>query len=90
MTLHRLIFPVSEHAMPDWIERTGLGDILGTDLCPLNEEALYRNLDRLHPNREALERELAEREKTLFNLDDTLYLYDLTSTYFEGEARGNP
>jgi transposase len=90
MTLHRLIFPVSEHAMPDWIERTGLGDILGTDLSPLNEEALYRNLDRLHPNREALERELAEREKTLFNLDDTLYLYDLTSTYFEGEALPNP
>jgi transposase len=90
MTLNRLIFPVSEHAMPDWIERTALGDILGTDFSTLNDEALYRNLDRLHPNREALERELAEREKTLFNLDDTLYLYDLTSTYFEGEALANP
>ena len=90
MTLNRLIFPLSEHAMPDWIERTALGDILGTDFSTLNDEALYRNLDRLHPNREAIERELAEREKTLFNLDDTLYLYDLTSTYFEGEARGNP
>jgi len=90
MTLNRLIFPVSEHAMPDWIERTALGDILGTNFSTLNDEALYRNLDRLHPNREALERELAEREKTLFNLDDTLYLYDLTSTYFEGEALANP
>ena len=90
MTLNRLIFPLSEHAMPDWIERTALGDILGTDFSTLNDEALYRHLDRLHPNREALERELAEREKTLFNLDDTLYLYDLTSTYFEGEARDNP
>ncbi len=90
MTLNRLIFPLSEHAMPDWIERTALGDILGTDFSTLNDEALYRNLDRLHPNREALEGALAEREKTLFNLDDTLYLYDLTSTYFEGEALGNP
>ena len=90
MTLNRLIFPLSEHAMPDWIERTALGDILGTDFSTLNDEALYRNLDRLHPNREAIERELAEREKTLFNLDDTLYLYDLTSTYFEGEALANP
>ena len=90
MTLNRRIFPVSEHAMPDWIERTALGDILGTNFSTLNDEALYRNLDRLHPNREALERELAEREKTLFNLDDTLYLYDLTSTYFEGEALANP
>ena len=90
MTLNRLIFPLSEHAMPDWMRRTALADILGTDFAALNDEALYRNLDRLHPNREAIERELAEREKTLFNLDDTLYLYDLTSTYFEGEALGNP
>src|SRR5271157_5202150 len=76
--------------MPDWIERTALGGFLGTDFSTLKYEALYRNLDRLHPNREAIERELAEREKTLFNLDDTLYLYDLTSTYFEGEALANP
>jgi transposase len=90
MTLNRLIFPLSEHAMPDWMRRTALADILETDLTALNDEALYRNLDRLHPNRETVERELAEREKTLFNLDDTLYLYDLTSTYFEGEAASNP
>ena len=63
---------------------------MGTDFSALNDEGLYRNLDRLHPNREVIERELAEREKTLFNLDDTLYLYDLTSTYFEGEALSNP
>lgn len=42
------------------------------------------------PNRERIESALAEREKTLFDLDDTLYLYDLTSTYFEGEAASNP
>lgn len=90
MVLNRLIFPLSEHAMPDWIRRTAMGDILGVDFSQLGENALYRNLDRLHPNREQIERELAEREKTLFNLDDTLYLYDLTSTYFEGLAERNP
>ena len=90
MTLNRLIFPLSEHAMPDWIRRTAMADILGEDFSELNEDALYRNLDKLHPNREAIERELGEREKTLFNLDDTLYLYDLTSTYFEGQAKQNP
>ena len=90
MTLHRLIFPLSEHAMPDWIRSTALADILGRDFASLNDEALYRNLDRLHPHREAIEGELAEREKTLFHLDDTLYLYDLTSTYFEGQAASNP
>ncbi len=90
MTLNRLIFPLSEHAMPGWIRRTALGDIVGTECSTLNEDALYRNLDTLYPNRERIERELAEREQTLFNLDDTLYLYDLTSTYFEGQALSNP
>ena len=90
MTLNRLIFPLSEHAMPDWMRRTALADILRTDFSSLHDDTLYRNLDRLHPNREAIERDLAEREKTLFNLDDTLYLYDLTSAYFEGQALSNP
>jgi len=90
MTLNRLIFPTSEHAMPDWIRRTALGDILKQDFSQLEDEALYRNLDRLHPNREHIERALAEKEKALFNLDDTVYLYDLTSTYFEGQAKSNP
>jgi transposase len=90
MTLNRLIFPLSELSMPDWIRRTAMGDILGIHFSELNEDVLYRNLDRLHPKREQIERELAEREKTLFNLDDRVYLYDLTSTYFEGQAEANP
>jgi transposase len=90
MTLNRLIYPSSEHAMPDWIRRTALGDILGVDFSPLVEDPLYRNLDRLHPNRVAVERALVERERNLFNLDQTIFLYDLTSTYFEGKALRNP
>jgi transposase len=90
MVLNRLIFPLSEHAMAGWIRRTAMGDILGVDFSELHDNALYRNLDRLHPNREQIERELAEQEKTLFNLDDTVYLYDLTSSYFEGLAKTNP
>lgn len=89
MTLNRLIRPLSEHAMPDWIRRTALGDILQEDFSQLEDDSLYRNLDRLHPTRERIEGELAEREKALFNLDDTVYLYDLTSTYFEGQAALN-
>jgi len=90
MTLNRLVSPASEHAMPDWIRRTALADILGTDFSTLSDEALYRNLDRLHPQRAAIEQALAARERTLFNLEDTLYLYDLTSTYFEGQCPHNP
>ena len=90
MTLDRLIHPCSELAMPDWIRSTALADILGTDFQDLTEDALYRNLDRLHPHRVEIETALAERERTLFGLDQTVFLYDLTSTYFEGQALGNP
>jgi hypothetical protein len=63
MTLNRLISPASEHAMPDWIERSALGDILGADAWVLNDETLYRHVDRLHPQRQKVERLLAERER---------------------------
>ena len=90
MTLNRLIHPNSEHAMPDWIRSTALGDILGVDFTTLVDDPLYRNLDRLHPNRAAIESDLVEQERRLFKLDPTVYLYDLTSTYFEGQAKRNP
>lgn len=56
----------------------------------MTEDALYRVLDKLHPHRAAIETALVERERSLFNLDRTIYLYDLTSTYFEGLAAANP
>ena len=90
MTLNRLIHPDSEHAMPDWIRSTALGDILGVDFTTLVDDSLYRNLDRLHPNRATIESDLVEQERRLFQLDTTIYLYDLTSTYFEGQAKRNP
>jgi transposase len=90
MTLNRLVLPLSEHAMPDWVRRTALSDILDSDLSTLYDEELYRNLDKLHPHRAAIEEGLAERERTLFNLDGSVYLYDLTSTYFEGQCPRNP
>ncbi len=90
MVLNRLIYPCSEHAMPDWIRRTALDDILETDFSALIDETLYRHLDVLHPLRAQIEKLIAARESTLFNFDRTVFLYDLTSTYFEGQAAANP
>ena len=90
MVMNRLIAPASEHAMPAWMRRTALGDLLGTDAGALSEAALYRNMDRLHPKRALIESDLVERERELFNLDQTIFFYDLTSTYFEGQALANP
>ena len=86
MTLNRLIHPAAEYAMPDWIRSTAMADILSVDFSRLPDDPLYRNLDRLHPHRAAIESALAEREQSLFNLGNTILLYDLTSTYFEGKA----
>lgn len=90
MTLNRLIHPASEHAMPDWICATALQDILGVSFQALRDDALYRNLDRLYPARAKIEGALAEGERSLFNLSPAVFFYDLTSTYFEGQALANP
>jgi transposase len=90
MTLNRLIGPASEHAMPAWIKRTALAEILKQDFDDLAEDSLYRVLDALHAHCSAIEAELVERERNLFHLDTSIYLYDLSSLYFEGLAAANP
>jgi len=90
LTLNRLIEPSSEYATPDWVSRTAIPDLLGEEYDDLNYRLLYGNLDKLHEHREFIERGLAQRERTLFNLSSSIYLYDLTSTYFEGSAERNP
>ena len=89
MVLNRLIAPASEHAMPDWMRRTALVDILDVDFEGVDDNRLYRVLDKLYPHRATIEAALVQRERSLFNLDTKVYLYDLTSTYFEGQCRRN-
>ena len=69
---------------------TALSDLLSLGCNKINEDRLYRALDALLPHKEALEIHLKERLGELFNLEYDLLLYDVTSTYFEGQARGNP
>lgn len=90
LTLNRLVEPGSEHATPEWVARTAIPDLLGEKYNRLNYRLLYDNLDKLHPQREFIENSLAQRERTLFNLTSSVYLYDLTSTYFEGNCALNP
>jgi transposase len=65
------------------MRRTALADLLGTNFDNVAEDPLYEVLDKLHPHRATIEAALVERERSLFNLDATIYLYDLTSTYLE-------
>ena len=90
MTLNRLIEPSSELAMSEWVARSALSDILKEDFSQLNEDRLYRNMDRLYGKRAPIEAALCAKEKSLFSLQESILLYDLTSTYFEGLCLSNP
>jgi transposase len=90
MVLMRLCKPSSELYMVEHLyERSVLPDLLGIPVEKINDNRLYRSLDALLPHKEALEKHLKERLGELFHLEYDLILYDVTSTYFEGEAKDN-
>lgn len=90
LVLARLCEPSSElHIAEDWYRATALIDLLGLAPEQVNEDRLYRALDRLLPHKEAIERHLKARLGELFALEYDLLLYDVTSTYFEGLVAGN-
>jgi transposase len=62
---------------------------LGLPVERVNDDRLYRALDRLLPHKQAIERHLRQRLGELFALEYDLLLYDVTSTYFEGLAESN-
>ena len=83
--------PGSERATRRWLgERSALGELLGVDFETMGPMRLYRASDALMAHREAIERPLFDRAMDLFDLHPTVTLYDLTNTYFEGEARQQP
>jgi transposase len=90
LVLMRLCEPSSELYMVEHLyERSSLADLLGIPVDRVNDNRLYRSLDALLPHKEGLEKHLKERLGELFHLEYDLLLYDVTSTYFEGEAKDN-
>ncbi len=90
LVLMRLCEPSSELRVAEHLyERSSLGNLLGIPLDKVNDDRLYRALDNLLPHKVELEKHLKERLGELFNLEYDLLLYDVTSTYFEGEDAAN-
>jgi transposase len=90
LVLARLCEPSSDlYIAENWYRSTALDDILGVAPERINDDRLYRALDRLLPHKEAIEKHLRQRLGELFGLDYDLLLYDVTSTYFEGVSAGN-
>ena len=91
LVLGRLCEPSSELQLAErFYTSSALADLLGVPAEKVNEDRLYRALDALLPHKKALEKHLKEKLGELFELDYDLLLYDVTSTYFEGEAEKNP
>jgi transposase len=91
LVLARLCEPSSElHIAETWYRGTALEDLLALPASLVNDDRLYRALDRLGAHKTALEQHLVARLGELFALDYDLLLYDVTSVYFEGAAEANP
>jgi transposase len=87
----RFCEPSSElHIAEDWYRRTALCDLLQLGDEKVTKDRLYRALDHLLAHKAALEAHLSKRCGELFAIQNEVLLYDVTSTYFEGEAEGNP
>ena len=87
----RMVSPGSELQTHDWLQaRTGLGELLDHDYGSTSLTRLYTISDKLLKHQSALEAFLAAQEQTLFDLNRSIVLYDLTNTYFEGQCVQNP
>lgn len=91
LTCARFCWPSSElHVAETWYEATALDELLGVAPEQVGKDRLYRAHDRILPLKDEIERHLKERFTTLFDAKYDLLLYDVTSTYFEGDAPFNP
>jgi hypothetical protein len=85
----RMAQPGSERATHAWLKDTsGLGELIDFDFEAMDCNRLYRASDALYKHREALQEHLFGAACSMFGLVQTITLYDLTNTYFEGVAAG--
>ena len=91
LVLARFCAPSSELQIAEsWYGKTALEDLLGVSSDKIDEDRLYRALDVLLPHKDELCRHLQKRYGELFGCSFDFLFYDITSTYFEGSAKGNP
>ena len=90
LVLARFCAPSSELQIAEsWYKKTALDDLLGIACEKVNDDRLYRALDALLPYKDKLCRHLQARYGELFGTIFDFLFYDITSTYFEGSAKGN-
>ena len=86
----RACHPGSELATHGWLQgQSGLGELIDYNFEQVSLYKMYKISDQLLKKRSAIEKYLFEKERNLFSLQETITLYDLTNTYFEGRSLGN-
>jgi transposase len=91
LVIARLLEPSSElYISEQWYPKTALPELVGVPQDRMDDNRLYRALDELLPHKEALEVHLKNRVGELFDIEYDLLLYDVTSTFFEGQCKANP
>ena len=85
----RMAHPGSELATHAWLQqRSALGELIDCNFEAMDLNRLYRASHALYKHREALQDHLFAKAKSIFGFGETVTLYDLTNTYFEGVAAG--
>jgi hypothetical protein len=91
LTIGRFCAQRSEREVAErWYADSALEDLLGVPWSQVNASRLYRGLDVLHARKDALFAHLQQRYESWFGVGFEFLLYDVTSTFFEGQAAGNP
>ena len=89
LVINRLLDPGSEFRVHrQWFDESAMAELLGTDFAVAEKDRLYRCLDRLLEHKQDLFQYLRQRWQDMFETQFDVLFYDLTSTYFEGEAEG--
>ena len=91
LVVSRFCEPSSElHIAEQFYQSSALADLLGIPDEEIYPQRLYRALDQLVEHKDAVQKHLKERLGELFAINYDILLYDVTSTYFEGEEKKNP
>ena len=88
--IHRLASPGSERSLVEWLPDSSLPELMGVKVTAAGKDRFYRVSDKLLARQAAIEQHLRDWQGRLFGGDRTILLYDLTNSYFEGEAERNP
>ena len=90
LIIGRMCKPGSEHSSHYWLQNvSGLGELIEYDFKKLSLYMMYKVSDKLLKNKDAIEKHLYKQEQEIFGFEETITLYDLTNSYFEGNCAEN-